>query len=329
MSLQIVRSNKVDPLLDEMLHQFTADKEFSGEKIVLAFSLDEFGRDQTAYDFLASQPDQLRSGSASLLITSPNQLYTKEFAKEIIHLLNLRGVEFPGHPVVEAISGLKNMRKWANYSQLDLHSALIDQVEKTGLRLAEYQPKKVEKLLVLHANSRPERSNTMKFFRQVEKQLSIEYLDLEVLDEHVKDCAGCSYTTCGYYSSIQSCYFGGMFTDKILAQIDQAGALLLLAPNYNDALSAKMMAVVNRLSVLYRKGPFYDKYVFALVVSGNSGSDSVARQIIGAYNINKGFRLPAMFYQQAIANDPNEIFEDENLPEKSGQFARNLMKYLK
>lgn len=329
MSLQVVRSNKTDPLLDQMLERFQAGHSFTGEKTVFAFSLDDCGRDDTLYDYLRHDPKAFQSGIGSLLITSPSELYTKEFSKEIIHLLNSRGMEFPGHSVVEAIAGLKNMRKWAAYLATDHLGALMDQVGQAGERLAGYEPSKVDKLLVLHANSRPDRSNTMQFFREVEKQLQLDYLAIEILDEHVTDCAGCSYKTCGYYSSIQSCYFGGLFTDKILNLIDEAGALLLLAPNYNDALSAKMMAVVNRLSVLYRRGPFYDKYLFALVVSGNSGSDSVARQMIGAYHVNKGFRLPAKFYQQAIANDPGEILQDELLQEKAGQFARNLMRYVK
>lgn len=329
MSGQIIRSERPDELLDKLLEHFLADHSFGTDKTVLAFSLDEFGRDDTLYDYLRRHPRSLQSGSASLIVTSPSELYTKEFAKEIIHLLNQRGVEFPGHSLIEALPGLKNMRKWGDFLQTDRLSALYHQAASAGARLAAYQPSVVSKLLVLHANSRPERSNTMQFFRRVQERLAIDYVTVEILDEHITDCAGCSYTTCGYYSSIQSCYFGGLFTEKILQQIDQAGAVLLLAPNYNDALSAKMMAIVNRLSVLYRRGPFYDKYLFALVVSGNSGSDSVARQMIGAYNINKGFRLPARFYQQAIANDPGEIGHDEELDAKADGFAANLMRYLK
>ncbi|HHT21226.1 MAG TPA: NAD(P)H-dependent oxidoreductase [Tissierellia bacterium] len=328
MSLQVVRSNRPDRLLDQMLEHFQADHSFEGEKVVFGLSLDEYGRDDHIYQRLKDDPEAFRSGVGSVLITSSSDLYTKEAAKEIIHLLNGRGMEFPGHSVIEAIQDLKNMRKWARNLETDRLSALLAQARQAGQRLAAYTPTKVKKLLVLHANSRPDRSNTMQLFREVEHHLKIDYLAIEILDEHIRDCAGCSYKTCGYYSSIQSCHFGGLFTDRILQQIDQAGALLLLAPNYNDALSAKMMAVVNRLSVLYRRGPFYDKYVFALVVSGNSGSDSVARQIIGAYHINKGFRLPARFYQQAIANDPGEILQDRSLQTKTGQFARDLMRYI-
>lgn len=329
MSLLVIKSKQANELLDHMLEAFQVGKVFSDKHFVITASLDEWGRDNTIYDYLKQNPDDLRSGYGALLITSPNELYTKEYAKEVIHLLNLRGVEFPGHSVVEAIAGLKNMRKWATFQESTLEQALYDQANRLGERLATYSKKPVKRLLVLHANSRPDRSNTMQFFREVEKHLSIDYVNVEVLDEHVADCAGCSYKTCGYYSQIQSCYFGGIFTEQVLQQVDQAGAVLLLAPNYNDALSAKMMAVANRLSVLYRRGPFYDKYLFALIVSGNSGSDSVARQMIGAFHINKGFRLPAVFYQQSIANDPGEITTDPDFTKKAEQFAQTLNDYLR
>lgn len=329
MSLQVIRSHQTNPLLDAMLDAFQAGKNFAADRFVIAASLDEWGRDDTIYQYLRSHPSQLTSGFGTLLIHSPNELYTKEYAKEIIHVLNRRGMEFPGHPVVEAVSGLKNMRKWARVQEESAEDALMHQADQLGQRLAAYQRTTVKRLVVLHANSRPERSNTMAFFREIEKHLAIDYIDIEVLDEHVADCAGCSYKTCGYYSQIQSCYFGGIFTEQVLQEIDQAGAVLLLAPNYNDALSAKMMAVANRLSVLYRRGPFYDKYLFALIVSGNSGSDSVARQIIGAYHVNKGFRLPARFYEQAIANDPGEVLEGFDFKQKSEQFARTLNEYLR
>ncbi|GAF92126.1 unnamed protein product, partial [marine sediment metagenome] len=51
------------------------------------------------------------------------------------------------------------------------------------------------------------------------------------------------------------------------------------------------MAVINRMTVLYKRVKFGDKTLFSVVVSGNSGSDCVDKQLTGALNINKGFRL--------------------------------------
>jgi hypothetical protein len=64
------------------------------------------------------------------------------------------------------------------------------------------------------------------------------------------------------------------------------------------------MAVINRMTALYKRVKFGDKTLFSVVVSGNSGSDCVAKQLIGALNINKGFRLPPYFALTATANDP-------------------------
>ncbi len=65
------------------------------------------------------------------------------------------------------------------------------------------------------------------------------------------------------------------------------------------------------------------------MVSGNSGSDSVAKQLIGALNINKGFRLPPYFSIRAIANDPKAIFNVENIDIKSDFFSKIIINNIK
>ena len=79
--------------------------------------------------------------------------------------------------------------------------------------------------------------------------------------------------------------------------------MVLLCPNYNDALSANLTAAINRLTALYRTTPFTDKAVFAIVVSGYSGGDIVARQVVSALNMNKGFWLPGNFCLLETANN--------------------------
>ena len=56
----------------------------------------------------------------------------------------------------------------------------------------------------------------------------------------------------------------------------------MVCPNYNDAVSANITAFINRLTALFRSNDFSRKRVFALVVSGYSGSDIVSGQVIGA-----------------------------------------------
>ncbi|MCJ7687863.1 MAG: NAD(P)H-dependent oxidoreductase, partial [Clostridiaceae bacterium] len=125
------------------------------------------------------------------------------------------------------------------------------------------------------------------------------------------------------------CFYGGIMIHDVLPSIVESDAIIWLCPNYNDAVAANLTAVINRLTVLYRKIDFYDKTTFAVVVSGNSGSDSISKQLIGALNINKGFRLPPYFSIMAIANDPREIFNIPQIQETTKDFAENIKKEIK
>lgn len=61
------------------------------------------------------------------------------------------------------------------------------------------------------------------------------------------------------------------------------------APTTTTHSPLNLTAFINRLTALFRQTRFYDKALFALVVSGYSGSDLVARQLISAMNMNKSF----------------------------------------
>lgn len=68
-----------------------------------------------------------------------------------------------------------------------------------------------------------------------------------------------------------------------LPAINACDAMLFLCPNYNDAVSANIMALFNRMTNLLLRHTLYDKYLFGVIVSGCSGSDLVAQQLLGAY----------------------------------------------
>jgi multimeric flavodoxin WrbA len=117
--------------------------------------------------------------------------------------------------------------------------------------------------------------------------------------------------------------------EKILPAIEKADAVIWLCPNYNDAISANLAAVINRMTALYRKTPFYKKTLFSIVVSGNSGSDSVAKQLIGALCINKGFNLPPYFSLMSTANNPGAISQIPNIETAAKDFAENMLREIK
>lgn len=113
-------------------------------------------------------------------------------------------------------------------------------------------------------------------------------------------------------------------TEKILPAVEEADILVWICPNYNDSISSNLMAVINRLTTLYRQIKFYDKAIFTVIVSGNSGSDSIARQLIDALNINKGFYLPPRFALMETANDPGSVLKIPNIQDKARQFAAHM-----
>ena len=72
--------------------------------------------------------------------------------------------------------------------------------------------------------------------------------------------------------------------EKVYPAVRKGDVIVLVCPNYNDAVSANIMAFFNRLTALFRKeeAAFARKEVYALVVSGYSGGDIVAEQVIDA-----------------------------------------------
>lgn len=322
--LTIVKSKAASLRLEQMVSAFTQSYASSAPTLLLALELDDFGRDETLYELLKEGYDP-NGKRGAVLISAPGDLYTKTILSEQIHLLNYLGMSFPGTPYVEATGSLSNQRKLARLLGVSPHEALLRRCAELGERVSLFQPRPLEKLLVIHANSRPEKSNTMTFFQKVREYLDPEIqISVEIIEEDIRDCRGCSYLACGYYQEGGGCFYGSVFNEAFLEKVIEYDAILWLAPNYNDALSAKIMAIINRFSALYKQAPFYDKSLYALIVSGNSGSDAVARQLIGALCLNKGFGLPAKFYAQHIANDPGEILTLPGLEESARQFARRL-----
>ena len=61
----------------------------------------------------------------------------------------------------------------------------------------------------------------------------------------LEDCAGCPYTTCLHFGEQGGCFYGGVMVQEVYPAIREADALVLLCPNYNDALSANLTAAIN------------------------------------------------------------------------------------
>ena len=98
----------------------------------------------------------------------------------------------------------------------------------------------------------------------------------------------------------------------------------MLCANYNDALAANLTACINRLTALFRQTRMYDKRLFGLVVSGYSGGDLLARQLISSLNMNKSFFLPPRFCLLETANERGSLIKLPGIDHRAAAFARRL-----
>ena len=61
------------------------------------------------------------------------------------------------------------------------------------------------------------------------------------------------------------------------------------------------------------------------MVSGYSGGDMVARQIVAAMNMNKSFYLPPDFALIETANSPGQALALPKIQERLKGFAQNIL----
>jgi multimeric flavodoxin WrbA len=347
--LYIIKSKIISAQLDKMLAIFTKATDciiiediinlpdLRGQRILFAMELNETGFCVDVFSILNELYKQgdtsLKDSIGAVLVHSNSDLYTKSSSSNLIFIANNLGCSFLGHPLVEATGSLQNFITWQKTLSLTLEEICIEQCKKLCMRLLDEIPTKFEKpkILALHASSR-KTSNTLSLWSMIKTNIIGSDCDIEELNVEngtIHDCTGCSFTTCIHYSKQNSCFYGGFMVKEIVPAIEKADAIVMICPNYNDAISANLTAVINRTTALYRKMSFHEKYIFSIVVSGNSGGDSVARQLIDALNINKGFTLPSYSSIMATANDPGSIKSIPNIEELSLNYSKNLINQIK
>ena len=150
--------------------------------------------------------------------------------------------------------------------------------------------------------------------------------EISLRNGSVVDCRGCSYETCLHFGEKGDCFYGGVMVEKVYPAVCQGDVIVLVCPNYNDAVSANITAFFNRLTALFRKeeAAFANKEVYALVVSGYSGGDIVAEQILDAMNCNKNFILPPYFALIETANDPKSILRNAGIEDRAARLAKYI-----
>lgn len=278
--------------------------------------------------YLRSHPDCLEGHLAGIAVDCPGELYSKAVGRELALAANMAGAAILGRGLVEATGSLENFRVRAQTAGTNLIEAYRAALADLARRLALWQRPHLDhtpRVLVVHASTRAT-SNTLDLWAGVRAGLpEMEVQEYGLRNGTLADCAGCSYHACLHYGENGSCFYGGVMVDEVYPALRKADALVMLCPNYNDALSANLTAFINRLTALFRaEGSFAEKQLFALVVSGYSGGDIVARQLVSALCFNKGFHLPPRFALFETANDRGSALQLPGIDTRLRAFADGM-----
>jgi multimeric flavodoxin WrbA len=332
--------------LDGILRQALAGREvrtvrtaeelvsLKGQRLLFALALGDTGVNVEYVRMLArlrKEPGLLEGCTGGLIVDGAGELFTKSAAAEGALAMNMAGCALVGRPLVEGTGSLANFAVQAG----NLNTNLMGAYRHAAAELADHVegfvfPKKERpQVLVLHASSH-HTSNTIALWSRVRERLEDRCAihEIGLRNGTLSDCSGCPYTMCLHFGEQGGCFYGGVMRDEVYPAVRTADALVLLCPNYNDALSANLTAFINRLTALFRQTRFYDKAVFAIVVSGYSGGDVVARQVVAAMNMNKSFYLPRRFAMMETANNPGQALALPGIQERLEGFAQNMLETL-
>ncbi|WMI82179.1 NAD(P)H-dependent oxidoreductase [Anaerotignum sp. MB30-C6] len=337
-----IRTMRLRALLEEVLGNYETEEmietvdafgPLKNRRIIFAIPLGISGVNLEYCRFLKkmrTDPFMLEGSVGGIIIDGESELYTKSVARGLIFTANQAGCTFPGRAMVEGTKDLLNYNIQAMNLETDNLTAYHISAGEMVKRVMEFQPlqKKRANILVLHASNYGT-SNTVGLWHMIKEHLEhCDITEISLRNGTIQDCSGCPYRMCMHFSEKSSCYYGGVITKEVYPGILACDAMLILAPNYNDAVSANITAFINRLTALFRKTQFYKKHLFAVVVSGYSGGDIVAEQLISALSMNKTFRLPPKFAMVETANDPASILKVEGIEERSTAFAKGMMDVL-
>lgn len=335
------RSSRMDQVLEKALSgirteyiltaKAMSEKNLRGKKLLFAICLSEAGINLEYYrmlEYLRANPDCLEGAIAAVIVDGSGELFTKSLAKRLVFSANMAGCAFPGKPLVEATGSLYNFNVMSKVLDTDPFSAYCHMAAALVRRLVDFEMPKPErqKVLAIHASNR-KTSNSLLLWEKIRDHLAdkADVSEVSLRNGQMLDCRGCRYEDCLHFGEQGGCFYGGIMVEKVYPAILDCDSLVMICPNYNDALSANITAFINRLTALFRTNDFSRKKIFALVISGYSGGDIVAEQVIGAMNFNKNFLLPGHFAMVETANDPLSILRVPELERKTAEFAGRIL----
>lgn len=302
----------------------------TGRRVLFAVSVGEHGMDTdicTLLIHLRRDASAMEGSFAMMLIDGEGEYHTKQLARMLTHAACEAGCTFPGKPLVEGTGSLSNLHITAKRLGITPEEAYPLLARGLVERLLGFEAPRFERprVLMLHASVHAT-SNTLALGEAVCDLLRdcCELSEISLQNGTIHDCRGCSYKTCSHFAQTNECFYGGSIVEEVFPALMDANALLLLCPNYNDSVSANIMAFINRLTALLVNNSFYDKYLYAVVVSGYSGGDLVAQQVLGALCLNKTFILPPRFCLAETANDPGNAMGAPGVEARLSAFSHGM-----
>lgn len=302
----------------------------TGRRVLFAVAVGMAGLDETVMRLLVSlrqTPRAMEGSCAALLIDGEGELYTKQTARSLMLAANLAGCWLMGKPLLEATGSLRNFDIRARKMGLSYRQAYDTLAAQLVRRLQSFcvPPRQQPRLLMLHASDQ-RTSNTLALGRAVCRRLAgrVQTTELSLRNGTLHDCRGCSYQVCAHFAEQGSCFYGGAMVDDVYPAVLDSDALLILCPNYNDAVGANIMAFINRLTSLTVNNLLEGKQLFGIVVSGYSGGDLVAQQLQGALCLNKAFILPPYSCMLETANDPGAAVQLPGIQKRIDSFAGQI-----
>lgn len=304
---------------------------FCGSRFLFCVEIDESGINLDScrlMKYLCRNEGCLQDSAGGVVIDGCGELFTKELGRRLVFLANAAGAAFPGKPLVEATGSLTNFDTLARNWSTDRVGAYA---KNCGILIQkvmafEMNCENDSRILAIHASNR-RTSNSLALWTETADRLrglrGVE--EISIRNGEVWDCRGCKYEACLHFGENAECFYGGVMVEKVYPAILRSDVLVLVCPNYNDSVSANIMAFINRLTALFRTNDFSRKRIYAIIVSGYSGGDIVAQQIISAINMNKNFTLPPEFALIETANGPGDAMRLEGIEERIDNFAKRIL----
>lgn len=324
------------------------DGDLQDRRVLFAINLSSAGVNMEFYrllEYLRAHEDCLRGSIGGIVVDGGGEMYTKGIARRMAFSANRAGCTFPGKALVEATGSLRNFQVLSRVMEKEPMEVYGIQVEKLVRRIMGFQiqgapgaqdaPGNAEvrgdgdgqrlKVLAVHASTRSS-SNTLLLWDEVKKHLEhrASIREISLRNGQMVDCRGCKYETCRHFGEKGRCFYGGIMVDQVYPAIVDCDVLVMICPNYNDALGANLTAFINRLTAVVNIRSFEKKRVYAIIVSGYSGGDILAEQVLGAMSMNKGFILPPRFALLETANDPGTVMEIPGIREKAENFSDGI-----